>query len=102
MLTDDTSFKEVWIDGVIKALSLKESDHDRLEKIYNDNFINTEINILNTDNYQNKRIDTTKAFFILPKTCTINENGVLFTKASIKRAPNSSVIDNTSNKRQKE
>lgn len=102
MLTDDTSFKEVWIDGVIKALSLKETEHDRLEKIYNDNFINTEINILNTDNYQNKRIDTTKAFFILPKTCTINENGVLFTKASIKRAPNSSVIDNTSNKRQKE
>lgn len=95
-------FKETWINGVINALSLKETEHEKLEKIYDDNFIDTEINILNTDNYQNKRIDTTKAFFILPKTCTINENGVLFTKASIKRAPNSSVIDNTSNKRQKE
>ena len=102
MQQECTNFKEFWIDGVINALSLKESDHEKLEKIYDENFVDTEINILNTDNYQNKRIDTTKAFFVLPKTCTINENGVLFTKASIKRAPNSSVIDNTSNKRQKE
>ena len=57
----ECTFKETWINGVIQALSLKEEEHDRLEKIYDDNFIDTEINILNTDNYQNKRVDTTKS-----------------------------------------
>lgn len=95
-------FKEEWINCVIDTLNLDTKEHDRLEKIYNDNFVDTELNVYNTDNYQNRKVSSTDAYFTIPKTCTINENGVLFYKADIKRSPNSLIINNNSNKRQKE
>lgn len=102
-MDDKIKFKEEWITAGIKSLGLKtEKDIELLNTIYEENFIDTELNIFNTDNYSNKRIDSTSAFFKIPETCTINENGVLFCKVGIKRAPTAIVIYNLSNKRQKE
>lgn len=95
-------FKKDWIDKSIQSLFIPDTEENRkkLSDIFDETFRPSQLSIFNSVHYEYTEMRPEDYYYRVPEKCILVENGVLYTKTSVKESIESSTLRNKVNRRQ--